>query len=238
MPSMRRIPFFLPLCLPLGVMVIMMMAGCHDKAPSSELESSNPIVPPFASGLLEETKEPETLQLHPVGGAQAPAQDPMVVIQQARDRVNKNPKDLQALIFLANANYDVQRYQEAADLYEQALKLNSDNPQVRTDRATALYRLGRPKEAVDELNLALASDYHHENALYNMGVIKLAAFDDREGAIAAWTQLKEITQNQQLITKLDAMIAEVKQAPPRKKSDESKNAASGAARPLSPGHPK
>jgi hypothetical protein len=221
MPRVRQVPFVLPLCLPLVVMVIMTMAGCHDKSPSSGLESANPIVPPFASGSFEEAKEPELLQLHQIGGDQTTGQpagqtpgqtiDPMAAIQQARDRVNKNPNDVQALIFLGNANYDVQRYQEAADLYQKALELNSDNAQVRTDRATALYRLGRSKEAIDELNLALASDDHHENALYNLGMIKLKAFNDREGALAAWTQLKGITQDQTMIVELDKKIAELSQ---------------------------
>jgi TPR repeat protein len=215
MPPMRRAPFILLLFLPLGVMVIMVLVmttgGCHDTSPSSELESANPIVPPFASGLLEEPKKTDTLQFHPVGPVQAA--DPMAAIQQARERVNKNPKDLQALIFLGNANYDIQRYQEAADLYQKALELNSDNAQVRTDRATALYRLGRPKEAVDELTLALASDDHHENALYNLGMIKLSAFNDREGALAAWTQLKGITQDQQLIADLDKRVAALHRPP-------------------------
>ena len=221
MPTMRRVHFHLPLWLPLGVIIIMMTAGCHDTSPSSDPESANPIVPPFASGSFEEAKAPELLQIHPVGNAQAsghtPGQspeqsiDPMAAIQQARDRLNKNPNDIHALIFLGNANYDIQRYQEAVDLYQKALELNSDNAQVRTDRATALYRLGRSKEAIDELNLALASDDHHENALYNLGMIKLKAFNDRKGALAAWTQLKGMTQDQTLIAELDKRIAELRQ---------------------------
>ncbi|HUJ79484.1 MAG TPA: tetratricopeptide repeat protein [Nitrospiria bacterium] len=195
--------------------VLLFAAGCHEKSPSTKPESSTPIVPPFASGSMEEPKEAELLQLHPVGGSQGPEQaaDPMAAIKAARDRVNKNPKDLDALIFLANANFDIQRYQEAADLYQKALDINSDNAQVRTDRASALYHMGRPKEAVEELNLALQSDYHHENALYNLGIIKLEAFNDREGAIAAWTQLKGITQDQRLIAELDKRIAAARQAP-------------------------
>jgi Tetratricopeptide repeat len=231
---MRGVHCDLPLCLPLGVMIIMMVAGCHDTSPSSDLESANPIVPPFASGSFEAAKEPELLQIHPVGDGpvggvqttgqtpgqspeqsleQSPEQsiDPMAAIQQARDRLNKNPNDIHVLIFLGNANYDIQRYQEAADLYQKALDLNSDNAQVRTDRATALYRLGRSKEAIEELNLALASDYHHENALYNLGMIKLKAFNDRKGALAAWTQLKGITQDQTLTAELDKRIAELRQ---------------------------
>jgi cytochrome c-type biogenesis protein CcmH/NrfG len=204
MPPMK--PFFgsflwLCLCLPL-------VAGCHDKAPSTELESSTPIVPPFASGLIEEpAAEKPAAHAGPSGG------DVMAVIQQARERVNKNPKDLQALIFLGNANFDIQHYQEAEKLYRLALELDGENAQVRTDLATVLYRLGRPKEAVEELQRALVIDYRHENALYNLGMIKLEAFNDREGAISAWTQLKGETADQQLIAQLDALIAKAQAAP-------------------------
>ncbi|HTP41913.1 MAG TPA: tetratricopeptide repeat protein [Nitrospiria bacterium] len=220
---MKRLSVLLLFVLPLA-------AGCHEKSPSTEPESANPIVPPFASESFEEPKDTELLQLHPVGGAQAPqlTVDPMAAIMDARERLNKNPKDLQALIFLGNANFDIQRYQEAADLYQQALALNSDNAQARTDRATALYRLGHPREAVEELNLALESDDHHENALYNLGIIKLDAFNDRDGAIAAWTQLKGITRDQQLIADLDKRIAAARQAPSHPA------AASGGTAPASP----
>jgi TPR repeat protein len=244
MPSMRHILFGLPLFLPLSVMVIMMMGGCHDKSSSSELESANPIEPAFASRSLEGPKKSEPLQLHPVGPVQTPGQtmDPMVVIQQARERVNKNPKDLEALIFLGNANYDIQRYQEAADLYQKALELNSDNAQVRTDRATALYRLGRPKEAINELTLALATDNRHENALYNLGMIKLNAFNDREGALAAWTKLKGITQDRQLMADLDKRLAALRQPPGTTPSTPPAagplGSESSAALQLPQGHPK
>ena len=240
---MKRVRFFfLLLWLPL---VVLMTGGCRDKVPSAKPESSNSpnspnppnsIIPPVASGASDAPKETATLQLHPVGGAPPPAQttDPMAVIQQARERVNKNPKDVDALIFLANANFDIGRYQEAADLYQKALELNSDNAQVRTDRATALYRLGRSKEAIEELNMALASDYHHETALYNMGIIKLAAFNDREGAIAAWTQLKDITQDQKLIAELDTRIADARR-PSSSKTDG--KTAGKPARPAPAGQP-
>jgi len=196
---------FLP-CLPL---IMMLMGGCHEQSPSADPESSNPIVPPFASGLIE-APAPDATAHAGAGGSNV-----MAIIQQARERVNKNPKDVQALIFLANANYDVQRYQEAEGLYRRALELDPENVQVRTDLSTALYRLGRPKEAVEELQRALAIDYHHETALYNLGMIKLVAFDDREGAITAWTQLKEATKDPQLVAKLDQMITQVRQAPPK-----------------------
>lgn len=188
---------------------LLVVAGCHEKAPSNVPESVTPIVPPFASGLIEEPTAGADAH-SAAGGAGA-----MAVIQQARDRLANNPRDLDALVFLGNANYDIQRYQEAEGLYRRALEIDSENAEVRTDLATVLYRLGRSKEAVEELQRALAIDYHHENALYNLGMMKLEAFNDREGAVAAWTQLKEATKDQQLIARLDQMIAQVRQAPPQ-----------------------
>jgi len=222
MPPMK--PFFSSLLSVPLLVVIILMGGCGDKSPSGVADSTTPVVPPFASPPADTASTP-AVKAQPAATGPTAA-DPMAAIQQARDRVNKNPKDLQALVFLANANFDIQRYQEAADLYQKALELNSDNPQLRTDRATALYHLGRPKEAIEELKLALASDYHHENALYNMGIIKLAAFNDREGAIAAWTQLKDITQDQKLITDLDKRIADARQ--PASKASKASAGSSGA----------
>jgi tetratricopeptide (TPR) repeat protein len=218
---------------PLSLLFVMLLAaGCHEApTPSSALESANPIVPPFASGLIEEPSDEAAAHAGTEGSSA------MAVIQQARDRLTQNPKDLDALIFLGNANYDVQRYQEAEELYRRALEIDAENVRVRTDRATALHRLGRSREAVEELQRALVIDYRHENALYNIGMIKLAAFSDRDGAIAAWTQLKEVTQDQQLVARLDAMIAQVRETPPKKVDKPKGSATTGTVLQL-PASPK
>jgi len=77
-------------------------------------------------------------------------------------------------------------------------------------RGVALYRAGRYKDAGEAFASVEREDVKAD-ALYNLGMIKLKAFNDRKGALAAWTQLKGITQDQTLIAELDKRIAELRQ---------------------------
>ena len=201
MPSMRRLFDMLALLL--------LLAGCHDApAPSSVTDAPLPIVPPFASGLIE---EPAEVAAH----SDPSAMGAMALIMSYRERLNRDPQDLEALILLANANYDIQRYQEAEALYRQALAIDPELVQPRTDLATALHRQGRSAEAIEELQRVLVVDYKHENALFNLGLLKLAVLNDREGAITVWEQLAGYTENPQLKAEVEGMIDQARKAPPQ-----------------------
>src|SRR5262245_51509560 len=63
----------------------------------------------------------------PGGGA------PMQAIQELRARVEKNPNDAEAVLQLANANYDIQNWDRARELYSHYLELKPDQPDVLTD---------------------------------------------------------------------------------------------------------
>ena len=63
-------------------------------------------------------------------------------IDNMRKRLIKDPKDLDALIFLGNANFDIQRFDQARDLYLTALKVDPNHVHVRTDLASCFRNLG------------------------------------------------------------------------------------------------
>ena len=113
----------------------------------------------------------------------------MEKIQEYRQRLDKDPKDLEALIFLGNANYDIQRFDKAVEYYERALVLDPKNLQVRTDLATSYRNSGKPDEAIKELKQVLAIDPKHETALYNLGFILLNDKKDTKGALKVWNTL-------------------------------------------------
>ena len=113
----------------------------------------------------------------------------MEKIQEYRQRLDKDPKDLEALIFLSNANYDIQRFDKAAEYYERALALDPKNLHVRTDLATSYRNSGKVDAAVKELRQVLAVDPKHETALYNLGFILLNDKKDTKGALKAWETL-------------------------------------------------
>ncbi len=136
-------------------------------------------------------------------------------IQEYRQRLDKNPKDLEALVFLGNANYDIQRFDKAAEYYEQALVLDSKNLHVRTDLATCYRNTGKVDQAVKELRQVLAIEPKHENALYNLGIILLNDKKDVKGALKAWDTLVSKDPQDPKYDALRKRVQELKKVSPR-----------------------
>lgn len=147
--------------------------------------------------------------------ARDPGLSVMERIQQYRQRLDKNPKDLEALVFLGNANYDIQRFDKAAEYYERALVLDSKNPHVRTDLATCYRNTGKVDEAVKELKQVLGLEPKHENALYNLGVILLNDKKDVKGALKAWDTLVSQDPTDSKYDALRKRIQELKKVSPK-----------------------
>jgi len=133
-------------------------------------------------------------------------------IQGYRQRLEKNPKDIEALIYLGNANYDIQRFEKAAGYYEQALALDPKNIRVRTDLATCYRNSGKVDQAVKELKQVLAVNPKHENALYNLGIILLKDKKDPQGALKTWNILVNEDPTDPKYDALRKKIQELKEA--------------------------
>ena len=121
-----------------------------------------------------------------VGGGTAAGGPPAPVMQaltELRGRLARNPKDLAALVQLANMEYDAQKFDKAAALYVRALALDPSNPDVRTDYATTLHRGGHDLDALKQLDLVLQQRPAFRAALFNRGVVE-RAIGRRTDAIA------------------------------------------------------
>src|SRR3990172_7729109 len=130
--------------------------------------------------------------LHPgLGGemTQHPASRVMEQINLYKERLEANPKDLEALIALGNANFDIQRFDKARELYIRVLEINPMNISVRTDLASSYRNLGEVELALKELNQGLSIVSKHEAALYNLGVLLLNDKHDPKEAIETWEKL-------------------------------------------------
>ena len=128
-------------------------------------------------------------------GHQGSAISFMTSINRMRERLNQNPRDAEALIALGNANFDIQRFDKARDLYLTLLEVDPLNSRVRTDLASSYRNLGETDRAVKALRMVLKKDSNHETALYNLGVIFLNDQRDPDTAIGFWETL--IGQNPQ-----------------------------------------
>ena len=106
------------------------------------------------------------------GGAGGPA---MADILRLREQVEKNPNDADAVLTLANLNYDIRNWERARELYEQYLKLRPPHPDVLTDLGVSLRGLKRFPEAMARFEEAQRLQDGHWQSLYNEVVV--LAFD-------------------------------------------------------------
>ncbi len=130
---------------------------------------------------------PATSGPSPSQGTPVPAVD-MAQVQELQNKIKANPGDYDALVALANINFDQRNFSEAADLYIKALAVK-DNPDVRTDLGTMLFYSDRYDEALTELNRVLAVKPTHAQALFNLGVVQLHGKNDSKGALQTWEKL-------------------------------------------------
>jgi tetratricopeptide (TPR) repeat protein len=111
-----------------------------------------------------------------VGGG-TPAGPPapvMAELQSLRARLAHNPKDLAALVGLANLEFDAHFYDRAIPLYVRALALDPKNPDVRTDYAIALHETGKDLPAIQQVDTVLQNRPNFPNALFNRAIFERA----------------------------------------------------------------
>jgi cytochrome c-type biogenesis protein CcmH/NrfG len=113
----------------------------------------------------------------------------MATVMDHKRQLEKNPKNKEALRFLGNANFDIDRFEAAKAYYTRYLEIDPAQPEVRTDLATSYYKTRDVDSAVRELRSVVAQYPDHAAALYNLGLILKQDKGDNHGAIKAWEAL-------------------------------------------------
>jgi tetratricopeptide (TPR) repeat protein len=129
-------------------------------------------------------------------------------IKALEDQAAQAPQDPEPALRLANLFYDNQRYQDAADWYEKALKLGPKDVNARTDLGTVYFNLGRPQDALAEYRKSLEIDPGHEPTIFNMIIVNLEGTHNLAAARTAWEKLHGMNPNykglEELKKRLDA----------------------------------
>jgi tetratricopeptide (TPR) repeat protein len=107
-------------------------------------------------------------------------------IRLAKSVLEKDLRNLEALIKLGNAYFDTDRYQEAIDVYSKALVIDPKNADVRTDMGIMYRKLGRFDKALEAFRQAAQDQPMHVNSRFNLGVALKYDKNDLPGAIQAW----------------------------------------------------
>jgi len=132
--------------------------------------------------------------------AQAPAGPPpaaAAVFDEAqatalRNIAEKDPANVQSRVQLGNMYFDAERYQDAIQWYEAALKLNPNDVSVSTDLGVCFYYANQPDRAVSQMEASLRIDPRHTKSLLNLGIVKAFGKQDLAGAEAAWQEVVRI----------------------------------------------
>ena len=144
----------------------------------------------------------------------APAQMPgpvMQMVQGYKEAIAKNPKDLVALVGLANLEFDSQQWEHAIDYYSRALAIDGKNADVRVDRAIAYHATGQNDLAKKELLRVTREKPDHTNAWLNLGVV-YRELGDRARAIEAWERYLRIDPQGEHAADVRQEIESLKQA--------------------------
>jgi cytochrome c-type biogenesis protein CcmH/NrfG len=129
--------------------------------------------------------------------AQPPASQPAPIdperVKALEAVAAQNPKDAQPRVQLGNMFFDAEQFREAIGWYEQALKLQPNDPNVSTDLGVAYYYTNQPDRALAQFDHSLRVDPKHIKTLLNVGIVRAFGKQDLPGAARAWQQVVDIS---------------------------------------------
>jgi len=140
------------------------------------------------------------------GGPPAPGGGAMADLAQLREILDRDPENRDALIALANMNFDIGAWARAQELYERYLALDPQNADVLTDLGICLRSQGQIDAALARFREARALRPDHWQSLYNEAVVH--AFDRRDFA-AAESVLAELRRVAPDSPEVQRLLAEV-----------------------------
>ncbi|HVP76284.1 MAG TPA: tetratricopeptide repeat protein [Thermodesulfobacteriota bacterium] len=112
----------------------------------------------------------------------------MESIEDLKELVREDPKNITAWLKLANIYFLHSRYREAVEAYRRYLSANPENPDVRTNMGIMLRGVGDVDGAIEELRKAAQNHPNHANSRFHLGVVLLKDKKDVKGAINAWEE--------------------------------------------------
>lgn len=106
-----------------------------------------------------------------------------------KSTAQQNPSDAVVRVQLANMYFDSERFQEAAEWYQQALKITPRDINASTDLGIAYYYMNQPDRALEQFDKSLTIDPKHAKTLLNVGIVRAFAKQDLKGAAEVWQKV-------------------------------------------------
>ncbi len=163
-----------------------------------------------AAGSMPQTAPPAVgSPAAPIGAAAEPAAGgaPMAEIQRLREHLDKNPNDADAMLLLANLNFDIKNWDRARELYARHLELKPGDADVITDMGVCYRELGDFQQALTLFDQAQKLAPDHWQSRYNKVVVLAFDLKDYNGAQKILDELKQLQPQNASIAELAAEVA-------------------------------
>jgi tetratricopeptide (TPR) repeat protein len=95
---------------------------------------------------------------------------------------------------LGNLYFDAERYTDAVQWYEDALRLQPKDANVSTDLGVAYYYTNEPDKAIAQFEKSLAIDPAHTKTMLNMGIVKPIFFHILHAYVSACSSFRMLTE--------------------------------------------
>jgi cytochrome c-type biogenesis protein CcmH/NrfG len=138
-----------------------------------------------------QTSPPMTASSDASGSQAAPALDESRVAA-LKSTAERAPDDAAARVQLANLYFDAERFQDAAEWYAAALKINPKDVNASTDLGIAYYYMNQPDKALAQFDYSLSIDAAHAKTLLNVGIVRAFARQDLKGATEVWEKVLKV----------------------------------------------
>lgn len=128
-------------------------------------------------------------------GAQAQLQQRMEEIQSLERRVQSNPDDADAILRLANLNFDIENWSRCVEMYERYLKLRPATPDLLSDMGVCYRGIGQLDHALELFDQAHTMDPDHWPSRFNEAVVLGIDRNDYDAAEQVIAELRSLQPN-------------------------------------------
>ncbi len=112
-----------------------------------------------------------------------------------KSTAQQNPGDAAVRVQLGNMYFDAERFSEAVQWYQSALKVSPKDVNASTDLGIAYYYMNQPDRALEQLEYSLKIDPTHSKTLLNQGIVRAFGKQDLKGAQASWERVLQVAPN-------------------------------------------
>lgn len=128
----------------------------------------------------------------PGGGSEQMMARVFEEITALKAAIEKDPKDVQALLRLANMYHDARKFDQAVEYYKKALAISPQDVDARTDMGICLYEMGMADDAIAQFRTSLQYGPQHWQTWLNLGIVSLSGKNDVKTATKAFAKVEEI----------------------------------------------